>query len=142
MQPADSEPDGEEAQFTLDDRIGFVGAGASECTLDVMVMYIICPGFRISCFSWPQAMLACGGRPSAAAAARSIAMTGHWMLSCCIAAVGEALIRGFCEAGISSADRLSASVRSSERQKKMTSLGVRMFGDATRGGAEELAANR
>lgn len=55
--------------------------------------------------------------------------------------VGEAMIRGFCASGISSADRLSASVRSSERQKKMTSLGVRVFQDATRGGAKELAAN-
>lgn len=82
-QLADSESEGEDAQFTLDDRIGFVGAGA----------------------------------------------------------MGEALIRGFCEAGITGADRLAASVRSSERQKTMTSLGVRVFGDATRGGAEELAAN-
>lgn len=31
LQPADSESEGEDAQFTLDDRIGFVGAGASEC---------------------------------------------------------------------------------------------------------------
>lgn len=55
--------------------------------------------------------------------------------------MGEALIRGFCEAGITGADRLAASVRSAERQKQMTSLGVRVFGDATRGGAEELAAS-
>ena len=62
---------------------------------------------------------------------------------CCdVTAVGEALIRGFCEAGISSADRLSASVRSSERQQKMTSLGVRVFEDATKGGAKQVAANR
>lgn len=57
-------------------------------------------------------------------------------------AVGEALIRGFCEAGISTADRLSASVRSSERQQKMTSLGVRVFEDATKGGAKQVAANK
>jgi pyrroline-5-carboxylate reductase len=82
-QPAESESESDDPSLTLDDRIGFIGAGA----------------------------------------------------------MGEALIRGFCASGISSADRLSASVRSSERQKKMTSLGVRVFQDATRGGAKELASN-
>ena len=50
-------------------------------------------------------------------------------------------MRGFTTSGVSSADRLSASVRSSERQKTMTSLGFRVYPDALKGGAEELAAN-
>lgn len=50
-------------------------------------------------------------------------------------------MRGFTSSGVSSADRMSASVRSSERQKKMTSLGFRVFPDALKGGAEQLAAN-
>lgn len=87
-------------------------------------------------------VLAASAEPVHPVAYRFGAVPGYRAQSGCTAAVGEALIRGFCEAGISSADRLSASVRSSERQKKMTSLGVRVFGDATRGGAEELAANR
>mmetsp|Transcript_609 Transcript_609/g.1754 ORF Transcript_609/g.1754 Transcript_609/m.1754 type:complete len:374 (-) Transcript_609:599-1720(-) len=55
--------------------------------------------------------------------------------------MGEAMMRGFTSSGVSSADRMSASVRSSERQKKMTSLGFRVFPDALKGGAEQLAAN-
>lgn len=53
--------------------------------------------------------------------------------------MGEAMMRGF-SGGVSSADRLSASVRSSERKQKMTSLGFRVFPDALKGGAEQLAA--
>lgn len=55
--------------------------------------------------------------------------------------MGEAMMRGFTTSGVSSADRMSASVRSSERQKTMTSLGFRVFPDALKGGTEELAAN-
>jgi hypothetical protein len=38
--------------------------------------------------------------------------------------MGEALIRGFIQSGVSSAGNLSASVRSEERQRAMQQLGI------------------
>ena len=42
----------------------------------------------------------------------------------CVAQMGEALIRGFIQSGVSSAANLSASVRSEERQRAMQQLGI------------------
>ncbi|CAL5225625.1 g8480 [Coccomyxa viridis] len=53
--------------------------------------------------------------------------------------MGEALICGFVNAGMCTPDRISVSVRSEERSQRMLSLGVQVFGDATLGGAAELA---
>ena len=55
--------------------------------------------------------------------------------------MGEALIKGFCRSGVSSYEQISASVRSSERQRALKRLGLRVYGDAYQGGAAELAAN-
>ena len=58
-----------------------------------------------------------------------------------LAQMGEALIRGFVRSGVSTADKLSASVRSSARAKVMRSLGVTVFGNALEGGAAGIAAS-
>ena len=55
--------------------------------------------------------------------------------------MGEALIRGFVSSGVSTADKLSASVRSSTRASVMRSLGVTVFGNALEGGAADIAAS-
>ncbi|KAK9821768.1 hypothetical protein WJX81_006988 [Elliptochloris bilobata] len=52
--------------------------------------------------------------------------------------MGEALIRGFIQSGVSTAANLSASVRSEERQRAMQQLGIQVFGNALLGGAEAL----
>ena len=55
--------------------------------------------------------------------------------------MGEAMIRGFLESGVSHPSRLSASVRSTARAREIAELGVgRVYRDAvTAGGAEALA---
>ena len=53
--------------------------------------------------------------------------------------MGEALIRGFVSSGVSTADRISASVRSAERKKAMGALGVLTVGNALEGGAADIA---
>ena len=40
--------------------------------------------------------------------------------------MGEALIRGFIQSGVSAAGNLSASVRSEERQRAMQQLGIQV----------------
>ena len=45
-----------------------------------------------------------------------------------MAQMGEALIRGFIQSGVSSAANLSASVRSEERQRAMQQLGIQARG--------------
>lgn len=55
--------------------------------------------------------------------------------------MGEALIRGFCKSGVSSVEQISASVRSFERQRALSSLGLRVYGNALEGGAADIAAN-
>ncbi|KAL6773764.1 hypothetical protein ACKKBG_A22395 [Auxenochlorella protothecoides x Auxenochlorella symbiontica] len=57
--------------------------------------------------------------------------------------MGEAMIRGFLESGVSHPSRLSASVRSSARATALSRLGVtRVFQDAVKsGGAAALAAS-
>jgi hypothetical protein len=55
--------------------------------------------------------------------------------------MGEALIRGFCKSGVSSVEQISASVRSFDRQRALSNLGLRVYGNALEGGAADLAAN-
>lgn len=55
--------------------------------------------------------------------------------------MGEALIRGFCKSGVSSVEQISASVRSFDRQRALSALGLRVYGNALDGGAADLAAN-
>ena len=55
--------------------------------------------------------------------------------------MGEALIRGFVSSGVSTSDRISASVRSSARASAMRNLGVAVFGNALEGGAADIAAS-
>ena len=55
--------------------------------------------------------------------------------------MGEALIRGFCKSGVSSVEQISASVRSFDRQRALSALGLRVYGNALEGGAADLAAN-
>ncbi len=55
--------------------------------------------------------------------------------------MGEALIRGFVTSGVSTAQKISASVRSSARASAMRSLGVTVFGNALEGGAADIAAS-
>ena len=58
-----------------------------------------------------------------------------------LAQMGEALIRGFCKSGVSSVEQISASVRSFDRQRALSNLGLRVYGNALEGGAADLAAN-
>lgn len=53
--------------------------------------------------------------------------------------MGEALIRGFVSSGVSTADKIAASVRSTERQKAMALIGVQTYGNALEGGAVDIA---
>ena len=55
--------------------------------------------------------------------------------------MGEALIRGFVSSGVSTADKISASVRSIARASAMHRLGVTVFGNALEGGAADIAAS-
>ena len=55
--------------------------------------------------------------------------------------MGEALIRGFCKSGVSSSEQICASVRSFDRQRALSALGLRVYGDALSDGAADLAAN-
>lgn len=55
--------------------------------------------------------------------------------------MGEALIRGFCKSGVSSVEQISASVRRFDRQRALSAMGLRVYGDALEGGAADLAAN-
>ena len=55
--------------------------------------------------------------------------------------MGEALIRGFCKSGVSSVEQISASVRSFDRQRALSNLGLPVYGNALEGGAADLAAN-
>ncbi|DBB06415.1 TPA: hypothetical protein ACH3X1_011975 [Trebouxia sp. C0004] len=55
--------------------------------------------------------------------------------------MGEALIRGFCKSGVSSVEQISASVRSFDRQRALSNLGLRVYGNALEGGAADIAAN-
>ena len=55
--------------------------------------------------------------------------------------MGEALIRGFLKAKISSPGKICCSVNTFERRQALESLGIgKIFGDATDGGAQEVAA--
>jgi len=54
--------------------------------------------------------------------------------------MGEALIRGFLQSGVSSPGRICASVATFERKELLGSLGVgNVFDDAIQGGADEVA---
>jgi pyrroline-5-carboxylate reductase len=56
--------------------------------------------------------------------------------------MGEALIRGFLDAGAASPGRICASVATFERREKLASLGIgNIFEDATEGGAAAIAEN-
>ena len=55
--------------------------------------------------------------------------------------MGEALIRGFCKSGVSSVEQISVSVRRFDRQRALSAMGLRVYGDALEGGAADLAAN-
>ncbi len=53
--------------------------------------------------------------------------------------MGEALIRGFVSSGVSSAHKIAASVRSTDRRNAMAAIGVRTVGNALEGGAADIA---
>lgn len=56
--------------------------------------------------------------------------------------MGEALIRGFIKAGISSPGRISCSVNTLDRQQLLEDMGVgNIFDDAEAGGARDVAAH-
>lgn len=55
--------------------------------------------------------------------------------------MGEALIKGFVATGVSKASKICASVRSEARQKAMGALNIKIFGDALRDGAAQVAQN-
>jgi pyrroline-5-carboxylate reductase len=56
--------------------------------------------------------------------------------------MGEALIRGFLDAGVTTPGRICASVATFERQEKLQGLGIgNIFEDATESGAASIAQN-
>lgn len=55
--------------------------------------------------------------------------------------MGEALIRGFIATGVSSPDRICASVRSEPRQQALAQLGINVYGSALGEGAALVAEN-
>ena len=55
--------------------------------------------------------------------------------------MGEALIRGFINTGVSKPERICASVRSSKSRAIMEDIGVTPYKNALDGGAAEVAQN-
>ena len=123
MQPvSESETDEDPPQQTnlsaLPDRIGFIGAG--------QVLHAVCACQWSACncnIHTSFCIVKRNANPQAAVQ------------------MGEALIRGFCKSGVSSVEQISASVRSFDRQRALSALGLRVYGNALDGGAADLAAN-
>jgi hypothetical protein len=120
LQAQDIESEGDPAQDSsgsLTQRIGFIGAGDHIAT-------------HSSSISILRQILSWCTLPHKKSLRDALCDVGN---------MGEAMMRGFSK-GVSSADRMSASVRTQERKQTMTSLGFRVFPDALKGGAEQLAA--
>ena len=97
----------------LRERIGFVGAGQARRTIHGTLV-----DMRVlSVCSLNKA------RRSVCTAHSSLSLD-QYHTGVCVAQMGEALIRGFIQSGVSSAANLSASVRSEERQRAMQQLGI------------------
>lgn len=127
MQPVsesetDEDPPKQMNLSALPDRIGFIGAGQVLPVLSCMSVHA-----------------------SAHAPLAYIDASHHCDLDSrdmhTLVQMGEALIRGFCNSGVSSVEQISASVRSFDRQRALSALGLRVYGNALDGGAADLAAN-
>lgn len=55
--------------------------------------------------------------------------------------MGEALIKGFLATGVSTSDKICASVRSESRQQALDPLNITVFGNALDEGAAQVARN-
>ena len=124
MQPvSESETDEDPPQqmnlSALPDRIGFIGAGQVVFPLPWQpVVHALRAGYKLPSFY-------------------------HLNMTAIQTPVqmGEALIRGFCKSGVSSVEQISVSVRRFDRQRALSAMGLRVYGDALEGGAADLAAN-
>ncbi len=114
----------------LPDRIGFIGAGqASTCSSMLTKHYADSPLMT-------YAVSSCVQVTALLKVVSLLCPMTRFALQ-----MGEALIRGFCKSGVSSVEQISASVRSFDRQRALSSLGLRVYGNALEGGAADLAAN-
>lgn len=115
----DSEAESTSGDYSeLRDRIGFVGAGQVRGRPDMKGKK--CK--TVSCVT---------------------TLPSNALLQACTTFVqmGEALIRGFIATGVSKAENISASVRSTERQQALEGLGISVYGDALQDGAASIAKN-
>lgn len=105
---------------------------------------VVAPTSRFSPGTWRRGAAAAGAAAGGDRAAASLAAPG--LLTERIGfigagAMGEALIRGFIASGLTSAARVSASVRTVERQRALEDLGINdVFDSAADGGAAGVAA--